>query len=344
MPGTRVNIIGKSNGVGLSRDLNLLSAALQRCGCEVTVMPIDGVDAKLRRSPLRQLATRIGLRLSGRTGGVKSDVSLMLEHIWPQYLDRARHNIAIPNPEWFDRHDRRFLSAVDCVWAKTGYTQATFAALGCNTGFIGFDSEDRFEAGIVKQRTFFHLAGKSTMKGTQDLLRVWARHPEWPRLIVVCHKFEQIGVRDAPANVTVKVGYLSDAELKALQNESAFHLCLSRTEGWGHYIAEALSVRAVTITVDAPPMNELVTPERGLLVAYSGTGRQRLATTYLFEERALEAAVERAMSMDDSEWARKADNGRAWFIQNKLGFSRRLDAALRELLPGYVEASRGLPE
>jgi len=333
MSETRVNIIGKSNGVGLSRDLNLLCAALQRCGCEVNIMTIDGADAKRRRSPLRQLVTRLGLKLSGRTGGARSDVSLMLEHIWSQYLDRARHNIAIPNPEWFDRHDRRHLAAMDCVWAKTSCTQATFAALGCNTGFIGFDSEDRFEPGIVKQRTFFHLAGKSTMKGTQDLLRIWARHPEWPLLIVVCHKVEAVGLQAAPANVAVKVGYLSDGELKTLQNESAFHLCLSRTEGWGHYIVEALSVRAVTITVDAPPMNELVTPERGLLVAYAGTGKQQLATTYFFDERALEVAVEGAMAMDDAAWARKADGAREWFIQNKLGFPGRLDAALRELLP-----------
>lgn len=296
-------------------------------------MTIDRVEATRRRSPLRQLVTRIGRKLGGRPGGAMSDVSLMLEHIWSQYLDRARHNIAIPNPEWFDRHDRRFLPAMDCVWAKTSCTQATFAALGCNTGFIGFDSEDRFEPGIVKQRTFFHLAGKSTMKGTQDLLRIWARHPEWPRLIVVGHKLEETRMRAAPANVTVKVGYLGDAELKVLQNESAFHLCLSRTEGWGHYLVEALSVRAVTITVDAPPMNELVTSERGLLVAYAGTGKQRLATTYFFDERALEMAVETAMSMDDAEWARKADSAREWFIQNKHGFSRRLDAALRELLP-----------
>src|SRR4029453_11096640 len=72
--------------------------------------------------------------------------------------------------------------------AKTTYTGELFRALGCSTTYIGFDSDDRYEAGIAKQRTYFHLAGKSTMKGTDRLVRVWQRHPEWPRLILVQHK------------------------------------------------------------------------------------------------------------------------------------------------------------
>jgi hypothetical protein len=334
MPGIRVNIIGKSNGVGLSRDLDVLDAALQRCGCEVSVIRIDGADARRRRSLMTQLATRAGLKL-GRRRGSMSDINLMLEHVWLQYLGAARCNVAIPNPEWFDRHDRRFLSQIDRVWAKTGYTQATFAALGCSTGLIGFDSDDRFEPAVARQRTFFHLAGKSKMKGTDELLRIWGKHPKWPRLIVVRHAPSASAGGGAPANIEQRIGYLNDAELKILQNQSMFHLCLSRTEGWGHYIVEALSVRAVTITVDAAPMNELVTLDRGLLVAYAGTGTQRLATTYSFDEHALEMAVECAMSMSDVDWARKATSARDWFIHNKHGFTGRLQAALRDLSPEF---------
>ena len=65
---------------------------------------------------------------------------------------------------------------------------------------------------------------------------------------------------------------LDDAALRTLQNSHRFHLCLSEAEGWGHYIAEALSVGAITLTCDAAPMNELVTAERGLLVA-AGRGQ-----------------------------------------------------------------------
>ena len=95
------------------------------------------------------------------------------------------------------------------------------------------------------------------MKGTDRLVRVWQRHPEWPRLILVQHK-DGGAVTPVAPNIDARVGYLSDQELRTLQNESLFHLCLSLTEGWGHYIVEAMGVGAVTITVDARPMNELV--------------------------------------------------------------------------------------
>ena len=133
-------------------------------------------------------------------------------------------------------------------------------------------------------------------------MRVWQRHPQWPRLVLVQHAG---GGAAAPAaqNIDARVGYLSDQELRTLQNESVFHLCLSLTEGWGHYIVEAMSVGCVTITVDARPMNELVGADRGVLVPYRRTGTQRLATTYLFDEAGLEAAIERTIAMSDEECA-----------------------------------------
>ena len=329
----RVNIIGKSNGVGLARDIDLLAGALQASGHHVEVTIIDNVQARRRRSPLAQFATRARLAWGGagaKAHTSRADVNLMLEHVWLQYLSTAPINVAVPNPEWFDRHDRRFLAEVDNVWAKTTYTRELFRALGCNTTYIGFDSDDRYESGIAKQRTYFHLAGKSTMKGTDRLVRVWQRHPQWPRLILVQHKDGALVPPVAP-NIEARVGYMSDQELRQLQNESVFHLCLSLTEGWGHYMVEAMGVGAVTITVDARPMNELVTADRGVLVPYCATGTQRLATTHQFDETGLEAAIERTLAMSDAECSQLGARARAWFADNKSGFTGRLEAALLEL-------------
>jgi hypothetical protein len=329
----RVNIIGKSNGVGLARDIDLLVAALKGSGHQVEVTIIDAVQAKRRRSPLAQFAARARLAWGGagskeRPSG--ADVNLMLEHVWLQYLSTAPVNVAVPNPEWFDRHDRRFLAEVDGVWAKTTYTSELFRALGCSTTYIGFDSEDRYESETRKQRTYFHLAGKSTMKGTDRLVRVWQRHPEWPRLILVRHT-DGAAVKPAAQNIDERVGYLSDEELRRLQNESLFHLCMSLTEGWGHYIVEGMGVGAVTITVDARPMNELVAADRGVLVPYRATGTQRLATTYQFDEAGLEAAIARTIAMSHEECAQLGARARSWFVENKSGFSGRLEAALRAI-------------
>ena len=172
------------------------------------------------------------------------------------------------------------------------------------------------------------------MKGTDRLVRVWQRHPEWPRLILVQHK-DAAPLPPVAPNIDARVGYLSDQEMRTLQNESLFHLCLSLTEGWGHYIVEAMGVGAVTITVDARPMNELVGADRGVLVPYRATGTQRLATTYQFDEAGLEAAIERTIAMSDAECAQLGARARAWFVDNKSGFTRppRSGAARAGLTP-----------
>ncbi|NJO13376.1 MAG: glycosyltransferase family 4 protein [Gammaproteobacteria bacterium] len=311
----QVNIIGKSNGVGLARDIALLAAALQECGHNVAVTTIDAAQARRRRSILLQLRVRVGAsRRKAQPRPVPgADLNIMLEHVWLQYLDTARVNIAVPNPEWFDHHDRRVLSLVDQVWAKTDYTRQVFGGLGCTTTYIGFDSDDRYAGEVRKERTYFHLAGKSNMKGTDRLLRVWSRHPEWPRLIVVLHRKQPPKLPALP-NVEWHVGYLSDSALRTMQNQSTFHVCLSLTEGWGHYIVEALSTAAVTVTVDAAPMNELVRPEHGVLVAYGATGTQRLSKTYHFDEWRLEDAIEQTIVMSDAECLRIGSNARAWFL------------------------------
>ena len=111
-----VNIIGKSNGVGLARDIDLLADALWASGHRVNVTLIDDGQAKRRRSPLAQFATRARLAWGGADAKVRTagaDVNLMLEHVWLQYLSTAPVNVAVPNPEWFDRHDQRFLSQID---------------------------------------------------------------------------------------------------------------------------------------------------------------------------------------------------------------------------------------
>jgi glycosyltransferase involved in cell wall biosynthesis len=129
----------------------------------------------------------------------------------------------------------------------------------------------------------------------------------------------------------VIASHVDDAELKRLQNRCAFHVCPSEAEGWGYYLVEALSVGAATITVDAPPMNELVTVERGILVPYGQTRRQWLAERYLFDERALATSVEHALAMTPEEISARGTAARRWFLQNKAGFPGRVKRALTDL-------------
>lgn len=335
LSGLRINIIGKSNGVGLARDMRLLEKALRSCGHEVSSHAVDDVQVRQRRSLLSQslVAFRRACRKSGMPlRGAGIDVNLMLEHVWPQFLSQASCNVVVPNPEWFDRNDLRFLPWTDGVWAKTQLAAQIFRALGRPTTFIGFDSDDRYQPEVPRERRFFHLAGKSTMKSTERLVHLWASQPQWPTITIIQHDARLHAPEVRAANIDRRCGYLHDEELRREQNACMFHVCPSLTEGWGHYLVEALSVGAVTLTVDAPPMNELVTPDRGLLVSYEATGRQKLAPTYHFSDDGLRNAVDAALSMSNARWQELSLRARTWFESNRAGFPARVRTALNELI------------
>jgi len=324
---TTVRIVARDNGFGLSGEIATLRGALDKLGCDVSVLSLDEAAEHERwRLGGKRLRSRLLARWHRRRRGDQVDMNLMFEHVWPAQLGMARKNIVLPHPEWFDNKDVRHLPWVDQVWTKTRHAGDLFTPFGRPTRFIGFDSRDRIDSSVPRKRAFFHLAGASPLKGTLRLMHEWAANPHWPTLTVVRNK---PGPKDPQApNIHVLAGYREESELQHLQNAHLFHLCTSRTEGYGHYITEAMSVGAVVITVDAPPMNELVTSERGLLTAATAGDTHALATLYDFDKPALATCVARAMTMDDNEIARLGGAARAWFVQNKAGFGERLRQAL----------------
>jgi hypothetical protein len=327
----KVRIIGKANGVGLSRDINLLATALRSCGCEVRELACGRRERKRRRSAWTRLLARVSRDRPSATRA-EWDVNIMLEHVWPQFLQQAPLNVLVPNPEWFDRRDATFIHRFDRIWAKTAVADQIFTERGCPTMRIGFDSEDRLAAEVVRQPRFLHLAGRSELKGTARLLREWQQHPEWPTLTVI----QDAAAVTTPhqvnaANITLETRFLDDAQLRELQNSHRFHLCLSEAEGWGHYIAEALSVGAVTITCDAAPMNELVTVDRGILLHARDGGAHNLSRVALFKSSALQTAVARIQNFQADELIAMSLSARRWFVENKREFPARIQRAVTDL-------------
>ncbi|HEY1725880.1 MAG TPA: hypothetical protein VGF89_10675 [Steroidobacteraceae bacterium] len=336
-----VRLIGKSNGVGLTRDLALLEAALSVNGCQVTVHPCERDDRRRRRSLFTRIAMRARRRQGSGTHVPQFDVNVMLEHVWPQFVHQARCNVLVPNPEWTDRRDLAMLGVIDRAWTKTRVAHEVFAALRMRCWPIGFDSEDRLQGAIPRLPYFLHLAGRSPLKGTQHLLTLWRRHPEWPRLTVVhCRDDAQAaeaGAGSDRANIVYQRAYLSDQEIRTLQNAHRFHLCVSEAEGWGHYIAEAMSVGAVALVTDAAPMNELIEADRGLLVAARLGEAHNLARIARFDEAALTSAVMRAQDMSTAQLESIGEAARRWFVANKQGFAARVKSGLNDLTEAAVD-------
>lgn len=325
----RVNLVARDNGFGLSRNLHLLQGALAGAGFEVTVSGIRRGALRKALHPMKLRAGTLARRLSGR-GARRWDVNLMLERIRPEYLATARRNVLLPHPEWFDERDREHLPRLDRVFVLTRHAIPIFEQLGLQVAYTGFTSEDRIDRSVPRERAFFHLAGRSANKGTDTLLALWRRHPEWPRLTVLQSPRVERPLVNA-SNVAHRADYIPDAELRRIQNAHRFHLCPSETEGFGHYLVEAMSVGAVTITLDAPPMNEMVTPDRGARVPFSRTGTQSLATTYFYDESAMEAVVERLLATPDPVLGQMGAAARTWFEENDRAFRARIAEAVHAL-------------
>lgn len=321
----RVNLIAWANGVGLSQDISLIAHALRESGMEVHVQPQMG-RGKLRKW-FGPSVRRVGIEWRRLRRLPPYDVNLMLEHIRPELVRGARRNVFIPNPEWCAPRDVGLLPAMDGVLTKTWHAEPIFRMFGCRVEHTGFTSVDRHDPGVPRQRSFFHLAGRSTAKGTQAVLEAWRRHPEWPLLTVVQNP-RVARERVRAGNIEHRVDYVDEAELRRLQNENLFHLCPSETEGFGHYLVEALSVGAVVLTTDAEPMNELVTAERGILIPYASNRPQNLATRYQVDVAAIEVAVDIALGLDEDAIGERSRAARAFFLRNDEAFRSRLSQAV----------------
>lgn len=328
-----INLIAWDNGRGLTHDIRLFEDTLRSLGHDVTV---TRTPQRAHGLPWRAWGQKLAMRLRWLVGKGpwRHDLGLTIEHVHPGYLGMSRRNAFIPHPEWMSRRDRRHLHRFDVVLCKTDSAMATFGAMGLRTAQIGFTSTDCRRTGVPRDRAFLHLAGGSRMKGTERLLEVWRRHPEWPTLHLYQSPSVAAADRPAPAaNLDHQVTFLGNIEeIRHLQNAHLFHLCLSEAEGWGHYIVEALSCGAVVLATDGAPMNELVTDDHGIRVAAHENGTMNAATLWQFDEAALEACVERIIRMSDEEAFALGDAARQWFEANAAAFPARFDRAINELL------------
>ena len=309
-----VNIEAILNQAGLTRSAHLLAGALRDAGCRVTINT---------RHP--SLFARGVHQVWKRRRRHPYDVNIFLEHVDPHSLNLAPINLLVPNQEWLREDTVPYLQVIDGTLCKTRHAEAIFAGRSRRAVFTSFTTADRLCAGIPPDyRRFFHLAGTSLQKGTEALLTVWLRHPEWPALTVVQHPRHQRHVR--ALNIAYMPEHLADGQLRTLQNRHGVHVCPSEAEGFGHSIVEAMSCCALVITTDAPPMNELITKERGLLVPWADRVPQRLGMAYFVDAEALEQAIATAIAMDDEEKRAIGCRARAWFDANDLFFRRTIGA------------------
>lgn len=329
-----------ATGRGICHDAEILRDGLLGMGWEVSVRELrqrsfPGWFYRLRSEIWDRLLpdgikTRF-LKLFLNTAGIlmppSHDLVLILERVHFPSLTRGRQRVLIPNQEWYLERERYVIPMMDAVFTKTAHGTEIFRQYHPCVLQTGFDSRDRYRPDLPKDYSaYIHIAGRSRQKGTQTLVDVWARHPEWPLLKVLYQRPLKL-----PAhcnNILVYGAPVSDELLAELQNSHGVHICPSEAEGYGHYIMEAMSCEALVVTTDAPPMNEFIRPDRGILVPICGQRRKRLGYAYQVDPDQLERILDQVIHMPRETKRNLGRMARWHFLQNRGDFSLRLERAI----------------
>ncbi len=262
----------------------------------------------------------------------KADLVIHLQNTHPSYLPiRARHWL-IPNQEWFIQARQPYLDFIDKVLCKTHHAVTIYSKLHSAAHYLGFNgspARKQQPAPVKNFRTFLHVSGNSQFKGTNALLACWAQHPEWPVLTVVSNHLSS-RPNPLPANI-VHHQNLPDETLINHWQQAGFAIIPSEVEGYGQVLAEAMSYGCITITTNAPPMNELVSENRGILIVAEKAGKFRLGTRYQVTQEGIEQAVEQALVLDQASQQALSENAVSWYQNNHQAFEQRLSSFIDEL-------------
>lgn len=295
----KINLFSIRNGRGLQTDQKVLQEALQQLGHSVICINY-GEKAQ------KQVA----------------DINIFFEHPFSDKLAWAKHNWLIPNPEWYTQ-DLKLLDKMDLILCRTRECERIFQSKHYSTYYLGFTSPDCYQPAIDKDFSLFlHLAGGSSQKGTEAILRIW-KSP-YPHLTVVKQASEWIV---SQRNLKFMTNFVPQNELRQLQNRCGIHLCPSETEGFGHYIMEAMSTKSVVITTDAPPMNEFIQDQK-CLVPFFKSSPQRLGINYYVDSKELKNKIDVLIALPKEELIKIGECNREIYLQKKEDFYKRLNQLL----------------
>lgn len=332
-----INICFNHNNGGLSLDADIIGSLLEKSGYWVwyNSFPMNFRRLSKRRLKIANVFASIFLRALTifKFVGVKPVLlAIHLEQIKKKQVSLSRKNIFIANLEWLMDETYNLFDSIDMFVCKTKDAMRFCESKGLTAFYTSFSTISVFNEAYPQEiNTFVHIAGNSHAKGTVPLMEVWKRHPEWPMLKVISRFTEHLNGLAAD-NISVLGGYLDFDDLNAIQNSSEVHVCTSEAEGFGHYICEPLSCGAIVITVNGYPMNELVHPDRGVLVNVKSSEPMRYSQKFLFDKVDLEKKVELVLSMPRLERAELKQNAKDYYVRNNAFFERNMLEAIEKTI------------
>jgi hypothetical protein len=261
-----------------------------------------------------------------------AEIALFVENLFEhskilQYSKR----IFLPNPEWLNERDKeRVKSLIQEFWHKTKFSLGMLVKLfpGIEHRYIGFTSL-RTPSEAKDYSSFAHFPGKSITRHTQEVINIWLKDATLPVLT-----FQMYGARlDIPKwiesdNLRMFIGPLDEKNLISEYINHGIHICTSQMEGFGHYINEARAVGALIITLDAPPMNELVESSFGILIPTTKSSTHNHGVRFIASQKAIEEGISQVIEMPVEERKRLGAKARIQFIKEQNEFSSRLHSII----------------
>lgn len=278
----------------------------------------------------------------------KVDIQIHSSEAFRNWMPLARFNIAIPNQEqnvvqWTEKNinDRtmvlqtQVMREMTKIWAKTHHAEQLYKKLGCDATYLGFISQDLYDPTIEREESFaLFAADNSFCKDLETTVAVWKEHKDLPPLFIHCYNNMHAPTPKMLAgvhNIILSDGRKDATEMKHLFNRFRYHLCPSRCEGWGHYIVEAMGVKAIVVATDAPPMNEHITKDRGIPFKFLMRVPCALDYRYHLDPRLLYKGVLKALRASEEKKKQMQETARSYFDSLQPQFERHLRLCFQEI-------------
>lgn len=336
----KITVVHTTDGYGLVKDAQILVRALNQLGHDAKPLRVDfyaprrgGVFGKTLRVALFKFNFVFFIKYWHRLRKSSPEyLTIHLENIAPDALLKRGKHVLIPNQEWFKPTGLPLLQYMDAVWCKSEIASNIFSEFGVETRLIKFVSslsDDRQLRVAPKQNAFLSRIGNSGLRGLEQLVSCWGKHPDWPSLYIVIPKKRQI--HPCPDNVV----YVDEfAETKEYINFAAsfkFQIFTTQAEGFGHSIFEAINLGSVVLVTDAPPMNEWLSTSEALLIGARYNGQHRLSPLFLVTEDQLISSVQKALELDDKQLNDFRNNGYQLLEAMGEEFDEKLKLAIEDL-------------
>ena len=299
-------IIIKQSFGGFVEDMNTIKKLIESVGGTVEIVVFEDIKYELRKPSHNIKFKHVDIQFFIEHVYVedplklfpadKSYIFINQEYMADWDYDRMKDKTVIPLCKTHISYNQL---------KQLGINTTKYIGFGNNTSILIDNIDTKTNKQLSKiPNLFVHIAGQSPLKGTIILIKTWNdKHIKEPLIITAKNLFggntklfnywkslRPTKIKGLPdidglksawntylPNVEIplfeKVGsiYLCDKTLdiniiRFLQNIADVHMCPSAIEGWGQYIDEGRRTKSVVLTLDAPPMNELIDVKSGVLV------------------------------------------------------------------------------